>query len=104
MKFAALLMMGVSLGLVCPAAAQTGREGVQSFQQSGDSWRRAEEDNQPPVISQSMIDAIGNSGIANITDSEAVFCYQVSSKPAGYKDIQLTTWPLPVFAALLKTT
>ena len=44
MKFAALLMMGVSLGLVCPAAAQTGREGVQSFQQSGDSWRRAEEE------------------------------------------------------------
>lgn len=38
MKFAALLMMGVSLGLACPAVAQTGREGVQSFQQGGDSW------------------------------------------------------------------
>ena len=37
MKFAALLMMGVSLGLACPAVAQTGREGVQSFQQGGDS-------------------------------------------------------------------
>ena len=70
MKFAALLMMGVSLGLACPAVAQTGREGVQSFQQGGDSWRRAEEDNHRPAI----------------------------------KDIQLTTWPLPVFAALLKTT
>lgn len=104
MKFAALLMMGVSLGLVCPAAAQTGREGVQSFQQSGDSWRRAEEDNQPPVISQSMIDAIGNSGIANITDSEPSSVIRFRPSRPAIKDIQLTTWPLPVFAALLKTT
>ena len=102
MKFAALLMMGVSLGLVCPAAAQTGREGVQSFQQSGDSWRRAEEDNQPPVISQSMIDAIGNSGIANITDSEAVFCYQVSSKPAGYKGYTIDNMAVTGFCGIIE--
>lgn len=102
MKFAALLMMGVSLGLACPAAAQTGREGVQSFQQSGDSWRRAEEDNQPPVISQSMIDAIGNSGIANITDSEAVFCYQVSSKPAGYKEYTIDNMAVTGFCGIIE--
>ena len=40
MKFAALLMMGVSLGLACPAVAQTGREGVQSFQQIPGAVRR----------------------------------------------------------------
>ena len=102
MKFAALLMMGVSLGLACPAAAQTGREGVQSFQQSGDSWRRAEEDNQPPVISQSMIDAVGNSGIANITDSEAVFCYQVSSKPAGYKGYTIDNMAVTGFCGIIE--
>ena len=102
MKFAALLMMGVSLGLACPAVAQAGREGVQSFQQGGDSWRRAEEDNQPPVISQSMIDAVGNSGIANITDSEAVFCYQVSSKPAGYKGYTIDNMAVTGFCGIIE--
>ncbi len=75
---------------------------LKSFQQSGDSWRRAEEDNQPPVISQSMIDAIGNSGIANITDSEAVFCYQVSSKPAGYKGYTIDNMAVTGFCGIIE--
>ena len=73
-----------------------------SFQQGGDSWRRAEEDNQPPVISQSMIDAVGNSGIANITDSEAVFCYQVSSKPAGYKGYTIDNMAVTGFCGIIE--
>ena len=66
------------------------------------SWRRAEEDNQPPVISQSMIDAVGNSGIANITDSEAVFCYQVSSKPAGYKGYTIDNMAVTGFCGIIE--
>lgn len=61
-----------------------------------------EEDNQPPVISQSMIDAVGNSGIANITDSEAVFCYQVSSKPAGYKGYTIDNMAVTGFCGIIE--
>lgn len=101
MKLAALLMMGVSLGLASTAAAQTGySEGVQSFQQGSDSWRRQEDEK--VVINQSLIDAIGNSGISNITDSEAVFCYQVASKPAGYKGYTIDNMAVTGFCGIVE--
>ncbi len=102
MKFAALLMMGVSLGLTFPAMAQNARYGVQSFQQKSTSLRQTEEDNLPPVISQSMIDSIGSSGIANITDAEAVFCYQVASKPAGYKGYTINNVAVSGFCGIIE--
>ena len=49
-----------------------------------------------------MIDAVGNSGIANITDSEAVFCYQVSSKPAGYKGYTIDNMAVTGFCGIIE--
>lgn len=99
MKFAALLMMSVSLGLACSAVAQTGRENARSFQQSGS---QTEEDNQPPVISQNMIDAVGNSAITNITGAEAVFCYQVAPQPAGYKGYTIDNMAVTGFCGIIE--
>ena len=49
-----------------------------------------------------MIDSIGSSGIANITDAEAVFCYQVASKPAGYKGYTINNVAVSGFCGIIE--
>ncbi len=103
MKFAMFLVPLFSLGIVVSAQAQTAKSGVQSFQQGNDAWRRdALADNQPAVISQNIIDAVGNSAIANISESEAVFCYQVTAKPAGYKGYTLDNMAITGFCGIVE--
>lgn len=56
-------------------------EGVQSFQQK-DSWRR--QDGKRLEVLQGISDSIGPAALANITEAEQVFCYQVSGRPNNY--------------------
>lgn len=102
MRLALLLFVSFSLCFASSAEAQTRKSGVQSFQQSADSWRRNETTSQTPVISQGMIDALGNSAIANISNSEAVFCYQVTSKPAGYKGYTINNMAVTGFCGIIE--
>lgn len=101
MKFAMLLAAGISLSMIAPVFAQTQRSGVQSFQQDNNSWRRNETTEQAPVIPQNMIDALGNSAITNISDSEAVFCYQVGTKPAGYRGYTIDNMAVTGFCGIV---
>ena len=57
-------------------------EGVQSFQQDEDSWRRQKP--KKSTILQAVQDSIGQAALANITDAEQVFCYQIASRPHNY--------------------
>lgn len=57
-------------------------EGVQSFQQNEDSWRRKEK--KSFEVLQNVKDSIGQAALANIVDAEQVFCYQVASRPHNY--------------------
>lgn len=103
MKFAALVMLGVSLGLVQVVQAQGTAypaEGVQSFQQSSDAWRR--QGAQKAEIIQSIVDSVTPTGIANITDSEQVFCYQIAPKPAGYTGYTIDGMALTGFCGIVE--
>lgn len=57
-------------------------EGVQSFQRDKDAWRR--QDGKRLEILQGIRDSIGQAALANITDAEQVFCYQVTGRPNNY--------------------
>jgi hypothetical protein len=57
-------------------------EGVQSFQQDKDAWRR--KDGKRLQILQGISDSIGQAALANITGAEQVFCYQITSRPNNY--------------------
>ena len=57
-------------------------EGVQSFQQDKDAWRR--KDGKRLQILQGISDSIGQAALANITGAEQVFCYQITSRPDNY--------------------
>lgn len=57
-------------------------EGVQSFQRDKDAWRR--QDGKRLEILEGIRDSIGQAALANITDAEQVFCYQVTGRPNNY--------------------
>lgn len=103
MKLAALLMLGISLGFAQTAKAQEAdypAEGVQSFKQSSDAWRR--QDNEKIVILQTITDSVTPTGMANITDAEQVFCYQVAPKPAGYTGYTIDGMALTGFCGIVE--
>ena len=102
MKFAMLLIVAFSLTMIAPVVAQNQRGGVQSFQQSNDAWRRNGTGNQSPVISQNIVDALGNSATTNIAEAEAVFCYQIASKPAGYKGYTIDNMAVTGFCGIVE--
>lgn len=85
-------------------------EGVTSFQKSDDAWRRAEgnvparstaapvQKNVLPEIKQ----AIGGNAWNNIENSEQVFCYEVSSKPAEFSGYTLNSTAITGFCGVIK--
>lgn len=103
MKFAVFLMFSLSLGLSSIANAQEAdypAEGVQSFKQGSDAWRR--QDNNKIEVIQSITDSVTPTGIANIMESEQVFCYQVAPKPAGYKGYTIDGMALTGFCGIVE--
>lgn len=102
MKLAALLMLGVIWGSTIEAQAQTQEGGVQSFQQGGDAWRRQDGSEEKAEISQNIADAMGATAMDNIKNSEQVFCYQVATKPAGYKGYTIDNVAITGFCGVVQ--
>lgn len=73
-------------------------EGVQSFQQDRNSWRRQDEE---LVVTPGIIDAIGNDAINNIVNAEQVFCYEVDLKPSSYDGYTLDNFALTGFCGVI---
>lgn len=72
-------------------------EGVQSFQQDKDAWRR--KDGKRLQILQGISDSIGQAALANITGAEQVFCYQITSRPNNYSGYTINGMVVTGFAA-----
>ena len=84
-KFCAALLVSVSLASDVWAQAtyfDGGAEGVQSFQQDENAWRR--QDGKRLEVLQAVKDSIGQAALANIMGAEQVFCYQIASRPNNY--------------------
>ncbi len=73
-------------------------EGVQSFQQDPNAWRRQE--NQKTILPR-IADSVGKAGIANIESSEQIFCYELANKPADYKGYTLDGMALTGFCGVI---
>lgn len=73
-------------------------EGVQSFQQDPNAWRRQE--NQKNILPR-IADSVGKVGIANIEGSEQIFCYELANKPADYEGYTLDGMALTGFCGVI---
>ena len=74
-------------------------EGVQSFQQNKDAWRR--QDGKRLEILQSISDSVGQAALANITGAEQAFCYQVTSRPNNYSGYTINGMAVTGFCGLV---
>ena len=73
-------------------------EGVQSFQQDPNAWRRQE--NQKTILPR-IADSVGKAGIANIESSEQIFCYELANKPADYEGYTLDGMAIVGFCGII---
>lgn len=98
LKFALLAsaMCYSSLAIAQPDAESV--EGVQSFQQNKDSWRRQDEEQ---VVIPTIIDVIGNDAVNNIINAEQVFCYEVDLKSSSYDGYTLDNFALTGFCGVI---
>ena len=82
--------------------AQTS-EGIDSFKQNKDSWRRKEQVKQgeAKVILQKFKDGLHSHALNNITDSEQIFCYTVEKAPKDYTGYTLDGMALTGFCGVL---
>lgn len=95
------LVLLAMLTSVSPAAAQYNafKEGVQSFQQDRDAWRR--QDASKIEVLQNMSDSMGTAAMENITGAEQVFCYQVANRPADYTGYTIDGMALTGFCGVI---
>ncbi len=72
--------------------------GVQSFQQSKDSWRRKAEAGQ---VLTGIANKAGTDAMRNITESEQVFCYQVTNPSPAFKGYTIDGYAISAFCGII---
>lgn len=77
-------------------------EGVQSFQQDKDAWRRdVEEQKEEKTVLPEIRNAIGEDALNNIENAEQAFCYEVANKPDDYTGYMLNGMAVTGFCGVL---
>lgn len=95
--FASLFMFSANV------EAQTA-EGVDSFKQNKDAWRRKEDtatENKGEVV-QKIKDLLPVHGLNNILQSERIFCYTVDKAPKSYSGYTLDGMAITGFCGILR--
>lgn len=116
MRFLRFLLFGLILsGSVGTAAADDdifANEGITSFQQSSDAWRR--EDAQQPLagsavqsprnkgILKEIRNRVGDAALNNIENAEQIFCYEVGVRPNDYSGYTLDGMAVGGFCGVIK--
>lgn len=84
-------------------------QGVKSFQQGRDSWRRQEDTNkntesnkEPLQFVKAISDRIGPSATNVIENAERVYCYNVTSAPQGFDGYTLDGFAIRSFCGVLE--
>lgn len=97
-----IIMMGMVGAL--NAWAQTDmmepKEGVQSFQQDKDAWRRSGQEETKNIL-PGIVDSIGAAAAANVQQAEQVFCYEVDTKTMEYSGYTMEGMALNGFCGVL---
>lgn len=85
-------------------------EGVTSFQQDNDAWRRqttqeklATPDAQPKQVLAEIKNAIGPVAWDNIAHAEKIFCYEVDIRPDDYSGYTLDSMAVTGFCGVIKS-
>lgn len=83
-------------------------EGVTSFQQDKDAWRRTEE-NVAPVKKDAKLEIldeikqdIGPVALDNINNAEKIFCYEVAARPSDYEGYSIDSMAITGFCGVIK--
>lgn len=108
-----LLLLGLFMSLsAMPVQADDdifANEGVTSFQQNENAWRRTENETQPqtrtPVrkeILPEILSAIGPVAWDNIKNAEKIFCYEVASRPDNYDGYSIDSMAITGFCGVIK--
>lgn len=97
------------LSQICAEDSIFSDEGVTSFQQSEDSWRRQSQENessQSPQQSNQVLaeikNAIGPVAWNNIANAEKIFCYEVDVKPDDFEGYTLDSMAVTGFCGVIK--
>lgn len=80
-----------------PAQETASDDSVLGFKTEAETPNRSGKE---PIL-QTIIDSIGKSGIANITDAEQVFCYEVASKPLDYNGYTIDNMAVSGFCGVI---
>lgn len=80
-----------------------GAEGVESFKQDRNSWRRQKQEKteEKKDITQKMRDTIPVNAMRNITEAEQAFCYTVTAPDADYKGYLIDSMAVTGFCGML---
>lgn len=103
MKKICLFIFTVLFTFSAHAEAQT-NEGVNSFKQDKDAWRRKDDiggvsNNE---VIQKIKDSVNIHGLNNILHSEQLFCYTVDKAPKGYKGYTIDGMAITGFCGIMK--
>lgn len=104
MKLRLLLILGIVFFQVKTAVAQgvlpEEKEGVQSFQQDRDAWRRSGQANEQTFL-PGIADSIGQDAVLNLSEAEQVFCYEVDTKTIEYTGYTIDGMAVTGFCGVL---
>ena len=93
------LCLGLLL-LACGANAQLNTEGVTSFGQQDDSWRRTENEQKIQPLPQ-FVSTAGNQAMKTILEAEQAFCYEVFPQDPNFEGYSLDGFPIKGFCGVL---
>lgn len=108
------LFMSVALSFLTIASASAdddifANEGVTSFQQNDNAWRRQQEQKgntqaqRPKKVLAEIRNAIGPVAWDNIANAEKIFCYEVDNRPEDYTGYTLDSMAVTGFCGVIKS-
>mgnify|MGYP007072489494 FL=1 len=113
MNYQKLLLLGLFFSLcTSPVRADDdifANEGVTSFQQNENAWRRHDEtttqtqrEPQRKEVLPEILSAIGPVAWDNINNAEKIFCYEVASRPDDYDGYSIDSMAITGFCGVIK--
>lgn len=113
MNYGKLLLFGLSFSLVITSVQADddifANEGVTSFQQDENAWRRNDGETVPTQtepqkkeVLPEILSAIGPVAWDNINNAEKIFCYEVASRPDGYDGYSIDSMAITGFCGVIK--